>query len=160
MLGHAYLGKIYMSEILKIAISMLAAATSDGGPVTQLEIESDIPAQHDSCLDHSVRELGMSAKRVEKERRWNIGPQFVHPSIVPAGTVRLEMKPATATTTVKLTVTWPGGLKEKAQQAEIEERVTLMAQKMAQTCGVTLPKVRCSVAAPGQAMAVCQAPSK
>ena len=149
-----------MNEILKIAISILAAATSDGGPSTRLEVESDVPAQYDSCLDHSVRELGMSAKRVEKERRWNIGPQFVHPSIVPGGTVQVEMKPATATTSVKLTVTWPGGLKEKAQQADIEERVALMAQKMAQTCGVTQPKTRCTIAASGQAAAACRASVK
>ncbi len=131
----------------------VAAGGDPGG--TTLEASTPVSRELDSCLDHAVKELGMSAKRVEKERRWTIGPQFLHPSLVPAGTLEVEMKPGERETLVQVTARWPGAPKEKPVQAELEERVTLIASKLAQICGVMTPTVRCLVGSGGVPAGPC-----
>jgi hypothetical protein len=126
-----------------------AAAGDPGG--TTLEASTAVSRELDGCLDHAVKELGMSAKRVEKERRWTIGPQFLHPSLVPAGTLEVQMKPDERETLVVVTARWPGAPKDAPVQAELEDRVTAIASKLAQMCGVITPTVRCRLASGGSA---------
>ena len=114
-------------------------------PATTLEATTGVPAEQDACLDHAVRELGMSAKRVEGERRWTIGPQYLHPSVARSGTLGVSFEKAADRSTVKVTATWPGGPKAKDVQPELEERVRAMAGKLAQICGVVKAEVRCEV---------------
>lgn len=130
------------------------AAGGDPGSTT-LEASTLVSRELDGCLDHAVKELGMSAKRVEKERRWKIGPQFLHPSLVPAGTLEVEMKPGERETLVQVTARWPGAAKEKPLQDELESRLTAIASKLAQMCGAIAPAVRCTLASAGAAPGPC-----
>ena len=135
---------------------LLLATAAGGDPAgTTLEASTPVSRELDGCLDHAVKELGMSARRVEKERRWTIGPQFLHPSLVPAGTLEIEMRPDERETLVQVTARWPGAPKEKPVQTELEDRVTAIASKLAQMCGVVTPTVRCRIASGGGSAGPC-----
>jgi hypothetical protein len=134
---------------------MAASALGAEPPRTELLASTVVPLEADACLDHAVKELGMSAKRIEKQRRWKIGPQFIHPSVVEGGTVGVELKKGEHDTTIEVRVTWPGAPKAAVEQGEVEERVSLMAGKMAQMCGVTQPAVRCDLFPAGGAARPC-----
>lgn len=125
---------------------------------TSLEVSAPVPAELDGCLDRAVKELGMSARRVEKERRWNIGPQFLHPSVVKGGTLTVEYRARGGQTLVVVEASWPGARKEPAVQAELQERVRGMVSKLVQICGVLKPELACRVAAAGAAPAACEPP--
>ncbi len=135
---------------------LILATAAPGDPATTLEATTPVSGELDRCLDHAVKELGMSAKQVEKERRWNIGPQFLHPSLVPAGTLEIQMRPGEQQTLVQVTARWPGGPKDRALQDEIESRVTAIASKLAQICGVMTPAVRCTLSAGVAPAAACR----
>ncbi|MBI2373962.1 MAG: hypothetical protein HYV07_08190 [Deltaproteobacteria bacterium] len=98
----------------------------------------------------------MSAKRVEGQRVWNIGPQFLHSAVAKGGTLAVHFERAEQVTRVRVNVTFPGPLKAEAEQAEIESRLTSMAHKMTQICGVTKPMVRCEVSPSGGAKVPCR----
>jgi hypothetical protein len=134
---------------------LMLATAAPGEQATTLEATTPVSGEHDRCLDHAVKELGMSARQVEKERRWSIGPQFLHPSIVPAGSLEVQMKPGEQQTVVQVTARWPGGPKDRAVQEEIESRVTAIASKLAQMCGVVAPAVRCTLGQAGTAPVAC-----
>jgi len=134
----------------------VVAAPGDAGPESTLQASTPVSRELDRCLDHAVKELGMSAKQVEKERRWKIGPQFLHPSIAPAGTLGVEMKAGEQETLVEVTARWPGGAKEPAVEAELEARITAIASKLAQMCGVIAPKVRCTLSDAGAPPGGCK----
>ena len=89
------------------AWTLLLMVTGAGVEPAKSTLEATTPVgrEQDRCLDHAVKELGMSAKRVENERRWTIGPQFLHPSIAPDGKLSVEMKPGR--TALKRTLTSP-----------------------------------------------------
>lgn len=127
--------------ILTLTLSGLVLTSNEDH--TRVETSSRVSAEMDGCLDHSIKELGMSAKPRPNERAWNIGPQFLHPSVVPDGTLGVEFVKAQDGTTVRVLATWPGSPKEDAIQLELEERLRAMAHKMAQLCGVTKPEVKC-----------------
>lgn len=112
---------------------------------TTLETTTQVPPEQDACLDHSIKELGMSAKKVDNERRWTIGPQFLHPSVVKGGTFGVKLEKGEKASLVRITATWPGAPKAKDVQVELQSRLTAMAAKMAQICGVTRPEVKCEL---------------
>jgi hypothetical protein len=126
---------------------MLWAAVAFGaeGGGTTLEAVSQVPVDQDACLDHTVRELGMSAKKAEPERRWVIGSQFLHSAVAKVGTLGVRFEKGERTTQVRVTATWPGEKKPAAVQEEMESRISSMVWKMAQLCGVTRPEVKCEV---------------
>lgn len=99
----------------------------------------------------------MSAKRQEGERRWVIGPQFLHPSLVPGGLIEVRMEKGEKATTVRVSVAFPGELKPAEVQQTIEERLITMTGKLAQICGVVHPEVSCLVSSKGGAPAKCSA---
>ena len=134
---------------------LMLATAAPGEPATTLEATTPVSRDNDRCLDHAVKELGMSARQVEKERRWNVGPQFLHPSIVPAGSLEIQMRPGEQQTIVQVTARWPGGPKDRAVEEEIESRVTAIASKLAQMCGVVTPAVRCTLGQAGVAPVAC-----
>lgn len=135
-----------------MVVGLAGPALADGR--TTLVAATSVPVEQDGCLDHTVKELGMSAKRKDKERKWNIGPQFVHPSLLPDGTVQVELNRVDPQSAITITLTWSGPLKEKAIQSEIEQRAVAMAGKMAQMCGVTKPTVKCTTTV-GSTTAAC-----
>lgn len=64
-------------RVFRFAVLLLAVSQwSIGGesPVTAVTVSGAVPVDQSACLVHSVKELGMSAKRKEPERRWNIKP--------------------------------------------------------------------------------------
>ncbi len=142
--------KRLLSTLLMVGVAPLAYAEGR----TTLVAATSVPAEQDGCLDHTVKELGMSAKRKDKERKWNIGPQFVHPSLLPDGTVQVELSRVDPQSSITITLTWSGPLKEKAIESEIEQRAVAMAGKMAQMCGVTKPTVKCTTTV-GSTTAAC-----
>lgn len=121
-----------------------AAFAAESTGVT-LEAVSQVPVEQDACLDHAVKELGMSAKKAEPERRWVIGSQFLHSSVAKGGTLGVKLEKGERTTQVRVTATWPGEKKPKEVQVELESRVGAIAAKMAQICGVIRPEVKCEV---------------
>lgn len=138
-----------------LAAAALAQPSSAQEARSTLEATSSVSSEQDGCLDHSVKELGMSAKKVESERRWKIGPQFLHPSVVQGGSLEVAMRKGKDESLILVTASWPGGLKAKELQAELADRVSSMARKMAQICGVTRPTVRCVSTAPGAGPSDC-----
>lgn len=139
-----------------ILMSFLVSAGPAAGQ-SSLEAKASVQAELDSCLDHAVKELGMSAKKQEGERRWVIAPQFLHPSLVPSGTIEVRMEKGEKASTVRVNVSFPGELKPADVQRTIEERLITMTGKLAQICGVTHPEVSCTVSTKGGAPAQCSA---
>ena len=138
-------------------VMLLAVAGGGAEQVrSSLEATTAVARAQDGCLDHAVKELGMSARRVENERRWTIGPQFLHPSLVPEGKLSVQMKAGEGETLVQVTAQWPGPAKEKAVQAEVEERLTVIASKLAQVCGVVSPVIRCTLSDGGAVPPACK----
>ena len=149
-----------MNRILRaasLAVVVLAQVAHAADPSTTLEAMAAVPAEQDGCLDTSVRELGMSAKRVDAERRWNIGPQYLHPSVKAGGTLLVRFEKGEQSTTVRVTATWPGERKSKEVQPEIEARLMAMASKLSQICGVVKAEVKCTVTDPGGKAGRCGA---
>lgn len=138
---------------LVLATALPAVAGDTAG--TTVETTTKVPADQDGCLDHTVRELGMSAKKVDGERRWTIGPQFLHSAVAKAGTLGVKFEKGEQATVIRVTATWPGGPKDKSLQAELESRLQSMASKMAQLCGVTRATVACEVKDPSGKTAPC-----
>jgi hypothetical protein len=132
-----------------------AAAEPPKAPGTTLTVTAELPPSQDYCLDHSVKELGMSATKVEGERRWVIGPQFLHPSVVAGGAFGIRFDKGEKATALRVTATWPGGKKEPALQTELESRVVAMMTKTVQLCGSPKAAITCTVQAPGAAAEPC-----
>lgn len=136
-----------------LVLGVVSVAGAEGR--TTLEATTSVQEDQDACLDHTVKELGMSAKRRDKERKWNIGPQFLHPSLLPDGTVLVELARGDKKGAIALQLDWAGGLKDKAVQSEIEQRAVAIVGKMAQMCGLTKPAVRCTTTVGNGAAAAC-----
>jgi hypothetical protein len=128
---------------VRTTLLLVLLATEPAGITVQAQ--SLVPVDQDYCLDHAVKELGMSAKRVEGERRWVIGPQFLHSAVAKEGTLGVFIEKGATTSAVRVTATWPGAVKSKEVEEEIESRLVSMASKMAQNCGVTKPTVQCEL---------------
>ena len=142
--------------IVLLLVTDAGAAPAPAPAQSTLEATTPVDRANDRCLDHAVKERGMSAKRVENERRWTIGPQFLHPAIVPEGKLSVEMKPTERETLVQVTARWPGPAKEKTVEAELEDRISAIAGKLAQMCGVVTPAVRCTLSDAGAPPAACK----
>ena len=124
-------------------------------PTTTLSASAEVTLEQDRCLDHTVKELGMSAKKVETERRWTIGPQYLHSAIVQGGTLGVRFDKGEKASVIRVTATWPGERKPADVQPEIEQRMVAMVTKMAQLCGVTQAAVTCTVTDPAGKAAAC-----
>lgn len=144
-----------MNQTLTLCAVLLAHAALAAEPSTTLEGTAAVPAAQDGCLDTAVRELGMSAKKVEAERRWNIGPQYLHPSVKAGGTLGVRFEKGEQSTLVRVTATWPGDRKPKDVQPELEQRVVAMVSKLSQICGVVKADVKCTVTGPGGKSSAC-----
>jgi hypothetical protein len=139
-----------------LAFSRVAAAQ---GASTVLEGVAQVPPGQDACLDLSVRELGMSAKRVDSERRWVIGPQYLHPSVKSGGTFGVRFEKRDRATAILVTATWPGDRKPDDVEPEIEQRMVAMVRKLAQICGVVKADVKCTITeSPGKTTACAPVP--
>lgn len=123
---------------------------------TSVVVSGAVPIDQSACLVHSVKELGMSAKRLGAEQRWIIKPQFLHPALVPAGQVEVELSSHEQSIRATVTARWPGPKKEAAIQAEVEERLLSMVGKMTQLCGVNHAPLKCEVTTTGAPSAACQ----
>lgn len=139
------------------AVLLLAVmAAGADAPSTRLETSSTVPVDQDACLDHSVKELGMSAKRQGTDRVWNIASKFLHPTVAKDGTLMVRFEKGDKVSTIVVTATWAGGVKDKDVQPELEQRVASMARKMSQLCGVNQPDVACKLTPAGGAPVVCK----
>jgi hypothetical protein len=136
-------------------------APAAAAPSTLVAIETAVPLAQDGCLDHTVRELGMSAKRAEgSARHWDIAPKFLHGALAKdAGTFTIDFEKTDKATQVRVRASWPGAPKESAVQLEIEERLRLMTVKMTQLCSVLKPQIACTRTPAGGAAAACPAPA-
>ena len=144
--------------IRTVILAMLAAspgATADAPAASVLETSASVPVDQDGCLDHTVRELGMSAKKQGTDRVWNIAPKFLHPSVAQGGTLTVRMEKGDKVSTVLVKATWPGGVKPKDIQPELEARLVAMTGKMGQLCGVNRPDVKCTFTPAGAAPTAC-----
>jgi hypothetical protein len=142
-------------KALIVTLALTGLANTPDAPRSQVEARASVAADMDGCLDHTIKELGMSAKPRPNERAWNIGPQFLHPSVVPDGAMSVEF----AKGTIRVLATWPGALKEQETQLILEERVRAIAGKIAQLCGVIKAPVKCTVT-PAKGTATDCAPEK
>jgi hypothetical protein len=144
------------ATLLAAALLSQAAAAADA-PATTLSASAEVPAAMDSCLDHSVKELGMSAKKVESERRWVIGPQYLHSAVAKDGAFGLRFDKGPSATVIKVTATWPGARKGADIQPELEMRMVAVVTKIVQLCGVAKAPITCTVQESGAAAAPCAA---
>jgi hypothetical protein len=148
-------GMTHTLRAAALAAVFLCRSSFAAEPGTLLEAIALVPGDQDACLDLSVRELGMSAKRVEAERRWNIGPQYLHPTVKAGGSLDVKFEKGAGATQVRVSATWPGGPKPKDVQPEIEQRLVAMASKLAQICGVVRAEVKCTVTTAEGKSAAC-----
>lgn len=160
---------MHIARILSRTCLLLPLALASAGRAappaasTQVATQASVPVAQDGCLDHTVRELGMSAKRAEgAARHWDIAPKFLHGALAKeaAATLTVDLDKQEKATQVMVRASWPGAPKEAEVQREIEERLRLMASKMAQTCGVIRPEVACTTTPAGAAAAPCAPASK
>lgn len=142
-------------RIRHAALAAVLFAVPAAAADTVMEGVASVPAGQDACLDLSVRELGMSAKRVEGERRWVIGPQYLHPSVKAGGSLGVKFEKGEQATLVKVTATWPGGKKPADVQPELESRLVSMVRKLSQICGVVKADVACTVTEPAGKPTAC-----
>jgi hypothetical protein len=151
-----------MRPCLLLAVLALATTARANNETSRSTVEttSSVGLENDRCLDHSIKELGMSAKREGELRSWKIGPQFLHPALVPQGGVQVRFEKAADKSTVRVLAGWPGALKAKDTQGDIEDRMRAIASKLAQICGIIHPVVTCSVTPAGGASAPCAAPAQ
>lgn len=145
-----------MTRITFIAAVAAASLAFASEKTTTVESTAHVPVEHDGCLDHTVRELGMSAKQRPGERVWNIGPQFLHPSLLENGKVNVRIEKGEKVSTVYATATWPGGLKPDEAQAEIEQRLTSMTSMMSLACGAPPRSSVCNAQPSGSPAAACK----
>lgn len=145
-----------MNRLVIAALCASASLAFAGEKSTTITSKASVPVDQDKCLDHTVRELGMSAKQVTGERVWNIGPQFIHPSIVEGGKVVVRIEKGEAKSTVFVVATWPGGLKPTEVQAEIEQRLTSMTSMMSLACGAPPSSSVCSAQPADAPAAACK----
>ncbi len=138
------------------AATLLLTASLTSAPQSTVETRAYVPPEHDGCLDHTVRELGMSAVRDGTARSWKIAPQFLHSALVPDGAVQVRFEKGTTGTEVIVRATWPGGAKPPEAQSEIEQRLHAMAFKMAQSCGVAKPEPTCHWSPAGAKPQACR----
>ncbi|MBI1949399.1 MAG: hypothetical protein HYS27_27175 [Deltaproteobacteria bacterium] len=134
------------------------AAAVTPAPATTVVVQTPIPLAHDACLDHAVKELGMSAKRAEgAARHWDIAAKFLHATVAKdvGAALTVDLEKGDKSTLIKVRTSWPGAPKDKAVQLEMEERLRAMATKMSQQCGVTKPELACTVTPAGGAAAPC-----
>lgn len=127
--------------------AVVAASTS-----TTVETQSSVPPKQDACLDHGVKELGMSAKRADPlARRWDIAPKFLHAVLASDARAALtvELEKLEAKSIVRIRARWSGAPQRSDVQLEIEERLRSMAHKIAQLCGVPRPDVTCTTTPAG-----------
>ena len=52
-----------------VLMSLSAPTLAAGHASTSVQTSTRVPVDQDGCLDHAVKELGMSATRVEQERK-------------------------------------------------------------------------------------------
>lgn len=141
-----------------------AAPTAASPPpaATSVATTAAVPLAQDACLDHTVRELGMSAKKAEgAPRHWDIAPKFLHGALAKDATAAftVDLEKTDKAALVKVKATWPGAPKAKEVQLEIEERLRVMTAKMAQTCGVPRADVTCTTTPAGGVAAPCVPPA-
>lgn len=159
-----------MARILSLTFVVLTLAPAAAGaeppaaapPGTVLVTQASVPLAQDACLDHSVKELGMSAKRAEgSARHWDIAPKFLHGGLAKeaSASFTLDFEKTDKASLVKIRAAWPGAPKAKEVQLELEERLRQMAAKIAQVCGVVRADVACTITAPGAAAAPCAPPA-
>ncbi len=154
------------SAIMLFAPGWLLASAALAGPpapvpVTAVVVQTPVPLTHDACLDHTVKELGMSATRAAgPARHWDIAPKFLHGALAKdtAAKLTVDLEKSDTATTVAVRTSFAGAPKEKATQAELEERLRLMATKMAQQCGVIKPELACTLTPAGGVAAPCAPP--
>lgn len=130
-------------------------------PATVVLVQTQVPPAFDGCLDHTVKELGMSAKRADgPARHWDIAPKFLHGVLQKDGAAALtvDLDKTDKAARVSVRAAWSGAAKDKATQGEIEERLRLMAAKMAQQCGVTKAELTCTTTPAGGTAAPCLPP--
>lgn len=135
-----------------------AVAHAAEPPDTTVVLAMTLPPSADRCLDHAVRELGMSAKRAGTERRWDILPRFVHPSVVEGGAFTLVLATRPEGAEVNLTLRWRGAPQPDAVAAEVHARLGAVMEKLAQICGVLRPTWTCTRTAGGAPPRTCAPP--
>ena len=160
MMGAALLGLAAASPSLAEAPAAPAAPAA-APTATAVVTQAAVPAAQDACLDHTVKELGMSAKRAEgPARHWDIAPKFLHGALAKDGgaTFAVDFEKADKAWLVKVRAAWTGAPKDTALQLEIEERLRVMTAKMAQLCGVPRAQVECTTTPAGAKPAPCAPP--
>ena len=143
-------------RFVTFSLVFLAFTANAASGSTTIQVMTSVPVEHDPHLNHTVRELGMSAKQVGQERRWNIHPRFLHATAKIEGTFTVELKKGDTETTIVVTANWEGEPKSPEIQKELEERVRLVAAKIAQTTGISKPKLQCILTWPNGKANACK----
>ena len=158
---------MHRSRVLGVATRLgplfIAGAVWAGPPApsTSVSVQAPVPLAQDSCLDHTVKELGMSAKKADSPaRHWDIAPKFLHGALAKdvAASVSVELEKTDKATLIHVRAAWSGAPKDKDVQLEIEERLRLMTTKMAQQCNVVRPELVCTTTPAGGVAAPCVMP--
>lgn len=158
MTSHRILGLgIHLGPLL-VAGSVWAGPPA---PSTSVMVQVQMPLAQDACLDHTVKDLGMSAKKIEgPARHWDIAPKFLHGVLAKdvGAAVNVELEKTDKATLIHVHAVWSGAPKDKDVQLEIEERLRSMTVKMAQECNVVKPELACTTTPAGGAAAPCTLP--
>lgn len=136
------LSLLLLPALLAAAPGTAAAADPPAAPRSMIETAIVVPPALDSCLDHSVFELGFGGKR--EGRSWVIGGEKVHGTLTRDGGVWLKIEPKAGELEVRMHADWPGAPKEAAVQTELEQRLFDAVTRVARVCGIPNPPVSCT----------------
>lgn len=114
-----------------------------------------LPASVDGCLDQSVKDLGVGAKKAPEGRAWTVGPEKIHAALVGKGGARIAASVAPEAADVTVEATWKGPL-EGEHRVELERRLKDMTARIGFFCGQMKTAVECQ-SGTAAALAPCSA---
>lgn len=118
------------------------AASSEALVDGVVRTSTRLPASVDGCLDQSVKDLGVGAKKVADARAWTVGPEKIHAALVGKGEVRVAANVSAEAVDVTVEAAWKGPL-EGEHRAELERRLRDMAARIGFFCGERQAQVQC-----------------
>ncbi|MDQ3266644.1 MAG: hypothetical protein M3Y59_23840 [Myxococcota bacterium] len=133
------------------------AAQPEPAPLVDGEIQVRLllPASVDPCLNQSLKDLGVGAKRDSEARSWTLDPRKIHAALVPSGQVQVVGQLTGEKLQMQTQVRWKGPLAAPARE-ELERRLVSLTERIGFYCDQRGLPVECLSGASG-ALIACAA---
>lgn len=133
------------------------AARPDPAPLVDGEIQVRLllPDSVDPCLNQSLKDLGVAAKRTGEERRWALDPRKIHAALMPSGQVQVEAPSTGNGLQLQTQARWKGPL-AGLEREELEWRLVSLTERIGAYCDQRGLPVEC-LSGPSGALVACAA---